>query len=226
MIIGNGLIATIFSEYRDNTAVLIFASGVSNSNETNISEFQREKELIKDSLNRFPDSKFVYFSTYSILDESLKERPYSIHKLKMENLIKSHSKDYLICRLTNIVGKGGNKNTVFNFLANSIKNNLEITAWSNATRNFLDIEDLKYIVNELITSNKNNQLVNIANPNNYKVSDIVKKMESFYRNEMVGEWVEKGVDTKIEISKINSIIGDIDRDFSINYIDYLLERYG
>ena len=35
MVIGNGLIAGQFNKYRDNDNVIIFASGVSNSKETN-----------------------------------------------------------------------------------------------------------------------------------------------------------------------------------------------
>jgi len=47
MVIGNGMIAKAFSQYKNNPKVLLFASGVSRSNEKEEASFLREKELIK-----------------------------------------------------------------------------------------------------------------------------------------------------------------------------------
>ena len=48
MVVGNGLLGMSFllSSENDNESRVIFASGVSNSKETDIKEFNREKELI------------------------------------------------------------------------------------------------------------------------------------------------------------------------------------
>ena len=48
MVIGKGLLGTSFllSSENDNDSRVIFASGVSNSKETDIKQFNREKELI------------------------------------------------------------------------------------------------------------------------------------------------------------------------------------
>ena len=50
MIIGNGLIASLFNEY-DKENVVFFASGVSNSSETRREEFLREENLIQKILS-------------------------------------------------------------------------------------------------------------------------------------------------------------------------------
>ena len=47
MIIGNGLLAKAFIEYKNNDEIVIFASGVSNSLEEKQSEFKRETDLLK-----------------------------------------------------------------------------------------------------------------------------------------------------------------------------------
>ena len=50
MIYGNGLIAKSFNKYKYNKKFIIFASGVSNSQETNLSEFFKENKLLKRAL--------------------------------------------------------------------------------------------------------------------------------------------------------------------------------
>jgi hypothetical protein len=52
MLIGKGMIANIFSSYKNDDNILIFASGVSNSNEKNKQEFLREKNLINTYLEQ------------------------------------------------------------------------------------------------------------------------------------------------------------------------------
>ena len=69
MIVGNGLIASLFYDV-DREDVIFFASGVSNSLETELSEFQREEDLIRETFTQNPDKLFAYFSTCSIYDSS------------------------------------------------------------------------------------------------------------------------------------------------------------
>ncbi len=62
MIIGNGLIANLFKN-NDEEKVIFFASGVSNSLETDKSAFLREENLIRKTLEENPENAFIYFST-------------------------------------------------------------------------------------------------------------------------------------------------------------------
>ena len=93
MIIGRGLIAKAFEKYNNNDNVIIFSSGVSNSLETRDTEFEREESLLKSNL--LLDKKFIYFSTISVVDGSLKS-PYINHKIKMEKMISENHNNYLI----------------------------------------------------------------------------------------------------------------------------------
>ena len=54
MIIGNGLIASIFSDI-DSDELLIFASGVSNSTCASDNEYLRERNLLIESINKNND---------------------------------------------------------------------------------------------------------------------------------------------------------------------------
>jgi len=83
MIIGNGLIASSFYRY-DTSDCVIFASGVSNSNDNNADNFKREKDLVTKVLSENNDLKFIYFS--SIL-AGITNNDYYNHKIDIENLI-------------------------------------------------------------------------------------------------------------------------------------------
>lgn len=225
MIIGNGLLASEFSDLENNNAIVIFASGVSNSLEETHSAFEREKNLIIDTIKNKKHSLFVYFSTCSITDKTVNKRPYVLHKLNMEKLIRNSSNNYLIIRLPNIVGKGGNENTIFNYLVNAIKNNQKISIWKNANRNILDIKDMGEIVRNVIKSGYKNTILNIANLNSYPVTDIVDKIENYLQKKANINLVEKGTTTTIELKEALPFIHALDKDFSINYIDELLRKY-
>ena len=54
MIIGNGLIATGFKKFNHSNFVIL-AAGVSNSLETRLGEFEREKDLVLETLKKYPD---------------------------------------------------------------------------------------------------------------------------------------------------------------------------
>ena len=60
MIVGDGLIANKL-KFIDSEDIIIFASGVSNSNENNESEFERERELLSTFIGY--DKKLIYFSS-------------------------------------------------------------------------------------------------------------------------------------------------------------------
>lgn len=90
MIVGNGLIANSFKKSKISfEEYIIFASGVSNSQEQENQEFEREKKNILSY--KKSTKKFIYFSSIpTILDPSQKDLKYVKHKLEMEKLIKNN----------------------------------------------------------------------------------------------------------------------------------------
>ena len=54
------------------------------------------------------------------------------------------------------------RNLILNYLVFAAKNKTEITVWSKAERNLIDIEDIVFIVNELLKINAKPSTVNIA----------------------------------------------------------------
>src|SRR3990167_10764545 len=104
MIVGNGDIA---SALKDRPGFIWFASGVSNSQETRESEYEREIELL--SLQDMGEH-LVYFSSLSLFYGNSR---YVDHKWQMEALTKAWFPKHTIIRLGNIVW-GDNPYTLIN----------------------------------------------------------------------------------------------------------------
>ncbi|MDO6477528.1 hypothetical protein Q4520_19060 [Alteromonas sp. 1_MG-2023] len=176
MIIGNGQLANAFRN-SDSHDVVIFASGVSNSSCTQLSEFKREEELLLKSLEEFRDSKFVYFSSCAISAENYKLNPYYLHKIDMENLINSRSSHPIIIRIPQLFGCLKQHSTLINFLYNSINEGKEFNLYSDAHRYVIEINDIVKITNRILQKEDGKFLIDVANPYRYSVMEIVDIME-------------------------------------------------
>lgn len=225
MVVGNGLLAKAFNAYSEDDSLVIFASGVSNSLELSEEEFGREQMLLQKTIKSNPEKLLVYFSTCSIYDQTVKDRPYTQHKIKMEEFIKNESSNYLICRLSNIVGRGGNENTIFNYLINTIKSGSKLNLWKNATRNILGVDDMVKIVGELVNNNTKNTTINVANLNSYTMESIVNRIENFLSKKADVVLLDKGEPVIIDISSTKDVLLYLKNDFSVNYVDSLLLKY-
>jgi nucleoside-diphosphate-sugar epimerase len=225
LIIGNGLIANSFKErYKDDDKVLIFASGVSNSNEQSIDEFYREEVLLKEALQSHPSSTFVYFSSCDVLNEQ--KRKYFIHKLNMEAIVKKEAKKFNIIRLPQVVGKTTNKNTIINFLINKISSSLEFVVWKNASRNFVGIDDLVSIVDYLITNNiYSNKVTPVASPIQYAVLDVIIILEIFLNKKAIYTIENSVFNLLIDVEPISHIFSELNIQFDEGYLLKLLNKY-
>ena len=140
MIVGNGMISNKFKLYSNLLEdVIIFASGVSDSNENNPENFIREKELLLKTIEENKDKKIIYFSSVLV---NFSEKAYYKHKLEMEKIIESNSISHIIYRLPQIVGGDGNKNNIVNYIKNSIIKQNPISIYVDAERALLDVDDL------------------------------------------------------------------------------------
>ncbi|MGV6987523.1 NAD-dependent epimerase/dehydratase family protein [Testudinibacter sp. P80/BLE/0925] len=149
MIIGRGMLAKAFNSYVSTEDVIIFASGVSNSNEENSSSFTRERELLRHTIRNNPASLIVYFSTCSIYDSTLQNSKYVLHKLLMELILQDECDRYLIFRLPQVAGRTKSP-TIINFIYNKINNGEEFSVFSKSKRNIIDVDDVFKIVDYIL----------------------------------------------------------------------------
>lgn len=222
MIIGTGLIAKAFGQH-DKEEVIFFASGVSNSLETDQRQFDREKCLILNTINSHPTKLFIYFSTCSIYDPSKYESAYVLHKLHMEQLIKNECNSFLILRISNAVGNGGNPNLLMNYLAKTIKLKESVTIYKKAKRNLIDVKDIQSITMQLLKFDKYyNKIINIAFNQNFSIEEIVSSFENHWEMSTPKIYLDQGESYSIDISVINEYFQNISKD---DYLKRLIQNY-
>ena len=113
IVVGSGDIASALKGVvREGT--IFFASGVSNSQETDEKQYKREIDLL---LSQDKSKHLVYFGSLCIFYSKTR---YARHKLWVETLVKKHFRQYTIIRLGNI-NWGKNPHTLINYFKNQKK---------------------------------------------------------------------------------------------------------
>lgn len=113
MIIGRGDIASAIADVPslDRADRIYFASGVSNSQETRDSEYDREFHMLQ---QQDPTRHLIYFSSLAVFYANTR---YARHKRGIESFIKSRFPRYTIMRL-GVIDWGSNPHTIINYLRN------------------------------------------------------------------------------------------------------------
>jgi nucleoside-diphosphate-sugar epimerase len=221
------MLARAFAPYAESPDVLVFASGVSNSREVSTDAFTREGRLLRESATRYPDATFVYFSTCSVLDEELRSAPYVQHKLAMEALTSTRPRFYVF-RLPLVVGYSDNPHTLMNFFYHRILRELPIPVWDGAERNLIDVQDVYAIASRIIDRRlMENQIINIAAPQNISITDIVTTMAAVTGKapNVVHEKGHQRSRYAIDISAIKPTVDDLKLAFDECYLESTLRKY-
>jgi nucleoside-diphosphate-sugar epimerase len=199
MIIGRGLLANAL-RVLDQESYLFYANGISNSIIENIQEDNFETNEIMAIAGKDYDKIFVYFSTIQVNAAENMERPYVIHKIKMEELVKRLFRDYVIIRTSNIIGNNRwNTHTLFNYLYNSLKEEKKISVIDSASRNILDVDHFIELTNHyLIHYRKEPATVNIVNSLSFEMFEIVSAFEEIFESKFIKD------NTQIAIAKFEA----------------------
>lgn len=227
MIIGSGLLAQAFAiPFSQRDDVCIYAAGVSNSSCTDVQEFERERQLLSETLVKAKHvGVFVYFGTCSVADPEARNTPYVQHKLAMEQLVAAHPR-HLILRLPQVAGKTPNPHTLLNFLYARISRSEAFSLWKNAKRNIIDISDVAAIAGQFI-ENDSMQIVtiNIANSINYSMFEIVGAMERAVGKRAIYYADERGSEYSIDTSAILPVLESAGVEFGSDYLDKVMVKY-
>lgn len=224
MIVGNGMIAKAFLKYPMNSNTIVFASGVSNSQENRESEFNREFILLKQYVKK--RNHLLYFSTASIYDSSLKETAYVKHKIMMEEYIKLNSQSYNIFRLPILVGNTKNSFTLIRFLYDKINNGETINVFSKACRSILDVEDLAFLVSEIVKLNLfENEILNVRLSPNTCILEIIAILEKSLGVNANKNIVDGGNCYEIDNSKLEFFISQINYNLEKDYVVKTINKY-
>jgi nucleoside-diphosphate-sugar epimerase len=170
------MVAQAFMDLLRDDSVHVFASGVSRSTERDPRAFERERMLI--SAQPEGQGRFVYFSSCSVYDPSLRDTPYVVHKRAMEALVRSRHPDHLIVRLPNLVGRTGNPYTLTNFLRDRILQGDVVDMHVKACRYLLDVETVSIDLRHLFRSPVLKACsIDVCGSSAFTLPDLVQAME-------------------------------------------------
>ena len=218
-VIGAGQLAKSFQGITGGD-VMILASGVSDSNCKDDVQFKREEKLLLETMKDNLDKKFVYFSSCALSAKDYELNEYYRHKQKMENLIKQYSDNYYIFRIPQLFGSLIHHKTLINFIYESIVNEDEFFVYDEAYRYVIEIGDVRKIVEQYLLLEKNNIVVDIANPYRYKVIEIVKIFEKLLNKKAHYEIVQREDKYTLDLSQMQIFIKKhkLNLEFGENYL--------
>ncbi len=225
MIIGNGQLAQIFkNSHLDDT--VIFASGVSNSNCQEKSEFLREKKLLLKTIKNNPNKKFIYFSSCALSADDYAKNEYYQHKLDMEELIKISTDNYYIFRLPQLFGELKEHKTLINFIYNSIVDEKPFNVYSDAYRYVIEIDDVRVLVESYLKYSESCITVDLANPFRYKIQDIVNVISTLVGKQANYTLIKKVDKYYLDLSNMNDFIKEnhIKVSFGSKYLQDKLSK--
>lgn len=168
----------------------VLAFGVSNSNEINTSEFERERLRVDEYLQSGQVEKVVYFSSSNIYQRAL--TPYAKHKIIVEDMIRGSGKDFHIFRLPQVVGAVVNS-TLVSFLVQKLVRDEIVTIYKSAKRNLIGVDDVACLVSDIVSRRIGvNTSQDIVGGRDVSVEDIVLEISNILQRRVRAEYVEGG----------------------------------
>lgn len=224
-IVGRGMMARAFTALRPTRDIVIFASGVSNSLETNPEDFSRERDLIGRTRAEHPDALMVYFSTCSIYDRDRVDTPYVRHKLEIESFLSGLPGKYLILRLPLVIGKTDHASTLPHALYARIKSGETFEVWKRATRYPIDVEDVVRITDHLLAGVPcDRQVISVA-LRAYPVMDFVHILEDIVGRRAKVKLVDKGASYDMHCPEVEKLTQELGLGRGEDYLDRVLRKY-
>lgn len=225
MVVGNGMIARAFREFAQDASVLIFASGVSNSMETERREFEREKTLLEAARKEHRDRLLVYIGTCSADDPERRDSPYVVHKLEMERFLEQHKSPWLVLRLPLAIGPVRGGHTLAPYLFERISRGERFQVWQGATRYPIDVDDVVRIARRLIGDpDYRNRRINVAlRP--YTVLAFVRIMESIVGKPALFDLLPKGSHYDIRCPELEALGAELALERDEGYLERVLRKY-
>ncbi len=217
------MLAKAFSDlYGEDPDIVIFASGVSNSAETDQRAFAREEALLESLIGR-TTKKIVYFG--SCASRSDHESAYMRHKHRMEALVAS-TPFGLVLRLPQVVGLTQNPHTLTNFLYDRISTGKRFVLWSRAQRNLLDVDDLVPIASLIIDDTSlRSRKYDIASRISHPMPEVAMMFERVLSLTAHYNSVYRGDALRIEADLAWAIAEDIGIDLGQSYSESVIRKY-
>lgn len=164
---------------------LIFANGNAlkyKANEDPLFDFYASVASVVEYINNIKFKKFIHISTVDVYDDKTsliktkedvdinprKLNTYAYHKYCAEEYVKQFCDNYLIFRLSGLVGEGLKKNVVYDFTHKDKK----IMLSPETLHNYINTRFIAETIFHIINLGIENEIFNLTSKNAIKISDI------------------------------------------------------
>ncbi|HTN39285.1 MAG TPA: NAD-dependent epimerase/dehydratase family protein [Arachidicoccus sp.] len=226
MVLGKGMIGTALQKV-DRPDVLFCASGLSNSMGSDLAARQRERGLLQQQIRLHPAKTVVYVSSYSINDAAIAlNSDYLQHKRQMENLVKETSRQYLILRTSNVVGRSRQSGNLMNFIYRHICSGESFDVWTQTSRNLIDVEDFADMAADCLQTGLLNRMVYLIHPEDILIQEIVRLFEKALSRKGHYQLVPKGTYYNVDKSLSNTVFEKTGKAKAADvYVADLIHKY-
>ncbi|MEU8814246.1 NAD-dependent epimerase/dehydratase family protein [Actinoplanes sp. NPDC048796] len=240
-IVGRGFLAHHLAPLADShPRVVAVAAGVSTTVVDQTAEFDREAALLYDVLHhcRATGSTIVFFSTASAAmygaDASpgtengpvFPTSPYGRHKLALEGVVQNSGVDWLVFRLSHLVGDAQRPHQLLPLLVAGVLAGT-VSVHRGGHRDLVDVRHMVVALDRLLREGVRNRTVNIASGIPQPVETIVAGIER-----RLGRTAERRVidvpvtRTLVSTALLRSLVPEAaEFGFGPGYLDALLDNY-
>lgn len=241
-IIGRGFLARNLTDSLGarHPGVTALAAGVSSTSVTAADQLDREAELVYRTLAecRARRRTLLFFSTASFAMYGSRDVPapesgplcppsvYGRHKLALESSITSAGVDFLILRLSHLVGPHQREHQLLPALAGQVQTGT-VTVHRGAYRDLLDVADLVHAIDQLLTGRVRDQVINVASGTPEPVERVIEGIERRLGRTARRVYVPGAVArTLVSTDRLRCLGADLPAvDAGAGYLDRLLDQY-
>lgn len=240
-IVGRGFLAHhLASLAASHPGVVAVAAGVSTTVVDQAPEFDREAALLYEVLRRCRanGSTVVFFSTASAAMYGTEEAPgtedgpvfptssYGRHKLALESVVRNCGADWLVLRLTHLVGDAQRPHQMLPLMVAGVLAG-RVSVHRGSHRDLVDVRQMVVALDRLLRDGVRNRTVNIASGIPQPVEEIVEGIER-----RLGRTAERQIidvpatRTLVSTSRLRSLVPEAaEFGFGPGYLDALLDAY-
>ncbi|MFF1920181.1 NAD-dependent epimerase/dehydratase family protein [Streptomyces sp. NPDC058221] len=238
-IIGRGFLAGHLAPLaHEHADVVALAAGVSWASGTSLADFERERSLLRQVLERCRAScrTLIFFSTASAgvygadrpgrEDDAVMARSaYGEHKLGMEGELRESGVDFLVLRLGHLVGPGQPAHQLLPTLVKSLGAG-RIAIQRRATRDVIDVGHVVAVVDLLLRRGIRGETLNVATGTAVPVEHIVDHLEFRLGLSADRRYEDTGTSHLVSVDKLHSLLPEV-REFGFgpDYYRTVLDSY-
>lgn len=238
-VVGSGFLAGHFASLApSHPGVVVAAFGVSIASGIAESDFTREATRLYELILRCErrQERLVFFSTASAAMYAVPWRPgtedgpvfpstaYGRHNLALEAVLAASPIDYLVLRLTHVVGPAQHARMLVPSLVRQIQSGT-VQLYRGARRDLIDVDDLVTVVDRLLATGVGRTVVNVATGTAVPVERLVDHIEAELGLRAQREYVSEAVSQPVSVARLRGLVPEIPRMGDDDYHRRVLGKY-